>query len=174
MAEMPKMAPQGAPKMPEGGIVPRRDIKPLADEIQAIIDGAGLAEGSPGGEPTGMAPASSKSPEGNRNGTGRSEPGMGMGMGMGAGMPGAQVLADVLGVTVDKAQALYDAAQMMPKLAGKSPEELADMLDKDMNLRMQLEKSMGAGEDQMARKAMAESGMKAPPPLPTEPSMGKK
>lgn len=168
MAEMPKMAPQGAPKMPEGGIVPRRDIKPLADEIQSIIEGAGLAEGGAGGPPTGMAPASSQSPEGDRNGTGRSEPGMD------AGMQGVQVLADVLGVTVDKAQALFDAAQMMPKLAGKSPEELASILDKDMNLRMQLEKSMGAGEDQMARKAMAESGMKAPPPLPTEPSMGKK
>lgn len=161
MAEMPKMAPQGAPKMPEGGIVPRRDIKPLADEIQSIIDGAGLAEGGAGGPPTGMAPASSQSPEGSDAGTG-------------AGMQGVQVLADVLGVTVDKAQALFDAAQMMPKLAGKSPEELATILDKDMNLRMQLEKSMGAGEDQMARKAMAESGMKAPPPLPTEPSMGKK
>lgn len=161
MAEMPKMAPQGAPKMPEGGIVPRRDIKPLADEIQSIIEGAGLAEGGAGGPPTGMAPASSQSPEGDRNGTG-------------TGMQGVQVLADVLGVTVDKAQALFDAAQMMPKLAGKSPEELATILDKDMNLRMQLEKSMGAGEDQMARKAMAESGMKAPPPPPTEPSMGKK
>lgn len=160
MAEM-NMPPQGAPKMPEGGIVPRRDIKPLADEIQSIIEGAGLAEGGPGGPETGMAPASSKSPEG--------EPG-----GTGAGMQGVQVMADVLGVTVDKAQALYDAAQMMPKLAGKSPEELATILDKDMNLRMQLEKSMGAGEDQMARKAMAEEGMKAPAPLPTEPSMGKK
>ena len=32
------------PKMPEGGIVPRRDIKPLADEIQSILDGAGMGE----------------------------------------------------------------------------------------------------------------------------------
>lgn len=163
MAEMPKMPPaQGAPQTPDGAIIPRRDIKPLADEIQSIIDSAGLAEGSPGGPPTGMAPASSQSPEGPMDGTG-------------AGMQGVQVMADVLGVTVDKAQALFDAAQMMPKLAGKSPEELATILDKDMNLRMQLEKSMGAGEDQMARKAMAEEGMKAPPPpMPTEPSMGKK
>lgn len=162
MAEMPNMPPApGAPKMPEGGIIPRRDIKPLADEIDAILKEAGLAEGGPGAPETGAAPASSKSPEG--------EPG-----GTGAGMQGVEVLADALGVTVDKAQALYDAAQMMPKLAGKSPEELATILDKDMNLRMQLEKSVGAGEDQMARKAMADEGLKAPPPLPTEPSMGKK
>ena len=171
MAEMPKMPPaQGAPKMPEGGIVPRRDIKPLADEIDAILREAGLAEGGAGGPETGMSPASSKSPEGERNGTGTSA----VSEGMGGAMQGVQAMADMLGLTVEKAQALYDAAQMMPKLAGKSPEELAMMIDKDMNLRMQLEKSMGAGEDQMARKAMAEEGMKAPPPPPTEPSMGKK
>jgi hypothetical protein len=88
---------------------------------------------------------------------------------------GVQVIADTLGVTVDKAQALYDAAMAMPKLAGKSPEEIAMMLEKDMNLRMQLEKNMGASEDSMARQAMAEEGMKAPPPPPpTEPSMVKK
>lgn len=153
------------PKMPEGGIVPRRDIKPLADEIQSILDGAGMGEAP-------AAPASSGSPEGEQApATGASMP---------EEMPaeatsGVQVIADTLGVTVDKAQALYDAAMAMPKLAGKSPEEIAMMLEKDMNLRMQLEKNMGASEDSMARQAMAEEGMKAPPPPPpTEPSMVKK
>jgi hypothetical protein len=88
---------------------------------------------------------------------------------------GAQVIADVLGVSMEKAQALLDAAMAMPKLADKSPEEIAMMLEKDMNLRMQLEKNMGASEDSMARKAMAEEGLKAPAtPPPTEPSMIKK
>ena len=153
------------PKMPEGGIVPRRDIKPLADEIQSILDGAGMGEAP-------AAPASSGSSEGEQApATGASMP---------EEMPaeatsGVQVIADTLGVTVDKAQALYDAAMAMPKLAGKSPEEIAMMLEKDMNLRMQLEKNMGASEDSMARQAMAEEGMKAPPPPPpTEPSMVKK
>lgn len=163
MAEMTKTAPP----MPEGGIVPRRDIKPLADEIDAILREAGLAEGGAGGPETGMAPASSKSPEGERNGTGRSEPAA-------AGMAqDASVIAEVLGVSMEKAQALLDAAMQMPKMAGKSPAEIADMLSKDMNLRMQLEKNLGAGADMMAKKAMAEEGMKAPAPLPTEPSMGK-
>ena len=154
------------PKMPEGGIVPRRDIKPLADEIDAIMREAGLDVRAEG------APASSGSPEGEQApATGASMP---------EEMPaeatsGVQVIADTLGVTVDKAQALYDAAMAMPKLAGKSPEEIAMMLEKDMNLRMQLEKNMGASEDSMARQAMAEEGMKAPPPPPpTEPSMVKK
>lgn len=165
MAEMTKTAPQG-PKMPEGGIVPRRDIKPLADEIDAILQEAGLAEGGAGGPETGMAPASSMSPEGERNGTGRSMP-------EGGTAQDASIIAEVLGVSMEKAQALLDAAMQMPKMAGKSPAEIADMLSKDMNLRMQLEKSMGAGEDMTARKAMVAEGMKAPPPLPTEPSMGK-
>lgn len=160
MAEMTKTAPQG-PKMPEGGIVPRRDIKPLADEIDAILQEAGLAEGGAGGPETGMAPASSMSPEGATTGTGMSQ------------SQDASIIAEVLGVSMEKAQALLDAAMQMPKMAGKSPAEIADMLSKDMNLRMQLEKSMGAGEDMTARKAMAAEGMKAPPPLPTEPSMGK-
>jgi len=164
MAEMNKTAPS----LPEGGIVPRRDIKPLADEIDAILKEAGLAEGGAGGPETGMAPAASRSPEGERNGTGVS-----MKAGEGA-MSDASVIADVLGVSMEKAQALLDAAMAMPKMAGKSPAEIADMLSKDMNLRMQLEKNMGAGEDKMARKAMAAEGMKAPPaPPPTEPSMGK-
>jgi len=158
MAEMNKTAPS----LPEGGIVPRRDIKPLADEIDAILKEAGLAEGGAGGPETGMAPAASRSPEGEMPGTGKSVP------------SDASVIADVLGVSMEKAQALLDAAMAMPKMAGKSPAEIADMLSKDMNLRMQLEKNMGAGEDKMARKAMAAEGMKAPPaPLPTEPSMGK-
>lgn len=157
MAEMPKTAPQ----MPEGGIVPRRDIKPLADEIQSIIEGAGLAEGA--------APASSGSMNGEmKAATGTSMPAEAPAAG------GVQVIADALGVSVEKAQALYDAAMAMPRFAGKSPEEIAMMLEKDMNLRMQLEKNMGAGED-MARKATMESGMKAPPaPPPTEPTMIKK
>lgn len=157
MAEMTKTAPP----MPEGGIVPRRDIKPLADEIDAILREAGLAEGGAGGPETGMAPAASRSPEGEMPGTGVSQ------------SQDASVIAEVLGVSMEKAQALLDAAMQMPKMAGKSPAEIADMLSKDMNLRMQLEKSMGAGEDMTARKAMAAEGMKAPAPLPTEPSMGK-
>ena len=155
-------------KMPEGGIIPRRDIKPLADEIQAILDQGGgrppaggavektsMAGEAPAGEaPTGDAPA-------------------GAAPAAGAGDEMA-VLADTLGISPEKAQALYDAAQMMPKLAGKSPAELAMMLEKDMNLRMQLEKNLGAGEDNMARKAMSAEGMKAPPPMEPTPGPMKK
>lgn len=151
-------------KMPEGGIVPRRDIKPLADEIQAILDQGG------GAPPAAGAVEAAGGAEGGMPGPKMGEAPMGAGAGADAGDEMA-VLADTLGISVEKAQALYDAAQMMPKLAGKSPAELAMMLEKDMNLRMQLEKNLGAGEDNMARMAMSSEGMKAPPP-PMEPTPG--
>ena len=144
-------------------MVPRRDLKPVMDEIDAILAGAGMSAGGPGGPETGMAPASSRSPEGMESGTGTDM------------SSDVTVIADMLDISPEKAQALFDAAQMMPKLAGKTPAEIADMLSKDMNLRMQLEKNLGANEDVMARKEMAKEGMMAPPPpLLTEPSMGKK
>jgi hypothetical protein len=154
-------------KMPEGGIVPRRDIKPLADEIQAILDQGG------GAPPATGAVEAAGGAEGEMPGPKMGEAPMGAGAGADVGDELA-VLADTLGISAEKAQALYDAAQMMPKLAGKSPAELAMMLEKDMNLRMQLEKNLGAGEDNMARKAMAAEGMAAPPPMEPTPGPMKK
>jgi hypothetical protein len=168
MADMQNM------KMPEGGIVPRRDLKPLADEVQSILEEAGITGvGSPvEGAPGAAAP---KAPEGGPRAS------------MTAGEAGREIeespadvsiIAETLGVSMEKAQALYDAAMMMPKFEGKSPAEVADMLEKDMNLRMQLEKNMGASEDSMARKAMAAEGMKAPaaapPPMEPTPAGAKK
>jgi len=148
-------------KMPEGGIVPRRDIKPLADEIQAILDQGG------GPPPKSMGGAEGAAPEAPARGDA-------MGAAPADAVDEMAALADTLGISPEKAQALYDAAQMMPKLAGKSPAELAMMLEKDMNLRMQLEKNIGAGEDTMARGAMSAEGMKAPPPMEPTPGPMKK
>ena len=149
-----------AQNMPEGGVVPRRDIKPIFDEIEAALKGGAGGGEMPGAPMPGAA--------------GEAKPAAGP-VGGEEAMPaegGVGVIADVLGVSMEKAQALFDAAQNMPKLAGKSAEDLAMMLEKDMNLRMQLEKNMGAGEDMMAREAMASEGMKAPMPPPMEPTPG--
>lgn len=159
MAENMKQG--GMPK--PGGIVPSRDIKPLAEKIDAMIaeaeggppmGGAGSMAGETGAMPgTGGATASPMGPEGGD-----------------MGAAGVQVLADVLGVSTEKAQALMDAAQQMPNLAGMSPEQLAAELSSNMNLRMQLEKNIGAGEDMVKRKSMSEGPMSAPPPMePTPP-----
>jgi hypothetical protein len=72
---------------------------------------------------------------------------------------------------VEKAQQLLDAAMMMPKMAGKSPEEIGQMLASDMNLRMQVEKNIGASQDGMARKKMVEGQMgPKSEPVPMEPT----
>lgn len=151
---------------PEGGIIPRRDIKPLADEIQGILDEAGMSEAGPnaGGVSPGTQGESGAMP-----GTGgmAAEPAMG---------GGASVVAEMLDVSMEKAQQLLDAAMSMPTMASKSPEEIAQMLASDMNLRMQVEKNIGASQDQMARKMMAEEGTPAPKagPPPMEPTPAKK
>lgn len=150
----------GMPK--PGGIVPSRDIRPLAEKIDAMmaeaagappVGGAGSMAGESGAMPgTGGTAAPSED----------------------AAMAGVAVIADVLGVSMEKAQALMDAAQQMPKLAGLSPEQLAAELSTDMNLRMQLEKNMGAGEDMKMRKSMSEAPMSAPPPMEPTPAGGMK
>lgn len=144
-----------AENMKQGGmsdmIIPRRDVKPVADELQKLMEELGEDEMNPmGGEaPEGEPEMGEEAPE--------------------AG--GAQAVADMLGVSVEKAQQLLDAAMMMPKMAGKSPEEIGQMLASDMNLRMQVEKNIGASEDGMARKKMVEGQMgPKSEPVPMEPT----
>lgn len=154
-----------AENMKQGGmpgeIIPRRDIKPLADEIQSILDGAGMGEMGPaGGVSPGMQGESGAMPA---SGGTEQQPGMG---------GGAAIIADMLDVSMDKAQQLLDAAMSMPQLADKSPEQIGQMLATDMNLRMQVEKNIGAGEDMKTRKSMASEGESAPKagPPPMEPT----
>jgi hypothetical protein len=145
MAEM--MKPGGMPPaMPKPGqpISVDQDIKPLVEEIQAMMAGGG--EGGPGVGPGPNEAGASVGAEGTAGGEGD-----------------AQMVADVLGVSVEKAQQLLDAAKAMPRFADKSAAEIADMLSNDMNLRMQLEKNMGAGEDMKMKEEMAKP---VPPPMP--------
>lgn len=145
-----------------GEVIPRRDVKPVFDEIQAIMDEAGMPEMGPRGQ-GGVSP-------GTQGETGAMPASGGTEQPMGG--EGAKVVAEMLDVSEEKAQQLLDAAMSMPKLADKSPEEIGQMLASDMNLRMQVEKNIGASQDQMARKMMAEEGMSAPKasPPPMEPT----
>ena len=96
-------------KPPEGGIIPRRDIKPLADEIQGILDEAGMSEMGPAGA---GAPGEQKA-GGPMMGESGATPGSGGTVPAAGG--GAAVIADMLDVSMDKAQQLLDAAMAMPK-----------------------------------------------------------
>ena len=138
---------------PSKSITINKDIRPLVDEIDSLIATADKSGGALPPEMRKEMPAEG-TPEGAAEGMTKADD--------------VSVIADVLGVSPEKAQALFDAAQKMPKLAGKSASDIAMMLEKDMNLRMQLEKSMGAGEDMKMREEMAK--MPAPPPM--EPTPG--
>ena len=91
---------------------------PPPQEVQALLNEIDSVIGKPGGEPGGEASApglpkeekfSSTMPEGG------SEP----------GVADVKPIADMLDVSMEKAQALLDAAMQMPKMAGKSPAEIA-------------------------------------------------
>ena len=140
---------ENMPPAPGKALTINKDIRPLVDEIDSLIAKADEAGGS-------LPPEMRKEMPAEGAAEGMTESG------------DVQVIADTLGVSVEKAQALFDAAQQMPRLAGKSAADIAMMLEKDMNLRMQLEKSMGAGEDMKMRDEMAK--MPAPPPM--EPTPG--
>ena len=55
-------------------------------------------------------------------------------------------LMETLGATEERAQTLYAAAQQIPNLAGKTPQELSEMIATDFDILMQLE--MGAARGQ--------------------------
>ena len=86
----------------------------------------------------------------------------------GAPSEDAEVLATALGIEAAQAQALFDAAQQMDKTRGKSGKELADMLEKDFQLRMELEKLAGGTADQMEMDMAEDMGGAMPPAMPPE------
>ena len=55
-------------------------------------------------------------------------------------------LMETLGATEERAQTLYDAAQQIPNLAGKTPQELSDMIASDFDVLMQLEMAAARGD----------------------------
>lgn len=153
MAEMQKQG--GMPGENPNAIIPRRDVKPVADELQRIMEELGEGDMGPMGGQQG-APGEAP-PEG--------------GAPMAGGGDEAMVIADMLDVSPEKAAQLLEAARAMPKLAGKSADEIGQMLASDMNLRMQVEKNIGASEDGMAREKMVKDQMgPKEPPVPMEPT----
>lgn len=154
MAEMQKQG--GMPGENPNAIIPRRDVKPVADELQRIMEELGEGDMGPMGGAQG-APGEMP-PEGEKP------------MAEG-GNDEAMVIADMLDVSPDKAMQLLEAARAMPKFASMSAAEIGQMLASDMNLRMQVEKNIGASQDGMAREKMVKDQMgPKEPPVPMEPT----
>ena len=134
----------------EKAIVPDRDIKPGMDVLDQVLaamgpEGAEVEETEMvEGEPAPPAEAPGEMAE------------------------DVEVLATALGIEAAQAQALFDAAQQMDKTRGKSGKELADMLEKDFQLRMELEKLAGGTADQMEMDMAEDMGGAMPPAMPPE------
>ena len=137
------MAYENNPKKnpgPDDMVVPEKDLKPLADELDAITadvdadDEAMMAEDE-------MVEGEEEVVE---------------------GAPDLGPLMDMLGATEERAQMLYDAAQELGKTQGKTPEELAKMIVDDFDILMQLEMIAARGEGGAMGGPTPEM---APPPM---------
>lgn len=156
MAVEPK-PPMPAMKPPMMGAAPGGAKMPSPQEVQSLLSEIDSVIGKPGGEPGGEG-SSPQLPMEEKFSTTMAEPASE------PGMADVTPIADALDVSMEKAQAMYDAAQQMEQTKGKSPSDLADMLSTNMGLRMQLEKTAAGSEDEMARDAMEKEGFKAPTP----------
>ena len=123
------MAYENNPKKnpgPEGMMVPDEDLKPVADELDALLGPP------PAGEEGEMMAEEMATPEGEEAMVEEEMP-------MEEAAPDLAPLMDMLGATEERAQMLYDAAQQLGKTQGKTPEELAKIIVDDFDVLMQLE-----------------------------------
>ena len=106
-----------------GEMIPERDMMPVAKELDALMldDALDNVEGAL--EPKEGVAADVKDEEAETED---------------AAMD-TKPMEEALGVSEDRAKAIFEAAQMMPRFDGMSPTDIADMLASDMQLRMQVE-----------------------------------
>ena len=122
-------------------MIPERDIKPMADEADSImLDDALDNVESALGPKEGMAADVADEADVAEDATMDTKP-----------------IEQALGVSADRAKAIFEAAQMMPRFDGMSPSDIAEMLAADMQIRMQVEQLAARMEDMAAQEgAMAE------------------
>ncbi len=132
----PGAAEPGAaePGAAAGGMDPLELLKKEADALEPIMVKEGLL--SPEDEGTGGEGPETPEAEGPEGAEGQ-EP---------EDAPDVKPIADALDVSVEHARQLYDAAQGVPSLKGKSPEELATVLSEDFEAWRNLEMKIASGE----------------------------
>ena len=129
----------GAPKE----VIPERDLKPMADEADALMlqDMLGNVEGALGPQEPMPADMTEEAMEGEDAAI------------------DTKPVEEMLGVSAERANQILEAAKMMPQLADKSPMEVAEMLSADMQLRMQVEQLAARASDTAAQDdGMSEGG----------------
>ena len=157
----------------EETVSPERDIKPVMDRIDALMEGA-----APEGEVVEEVAVEEEMPlpeEEMPAEEAMAEDAM-VDEEMAEGAVDLTPLMDTLGATEERAHALYDAAQQIAKTQGKTPQELADMIAEDFDVLMQLEMIAARSGDLEAEPAspmaLPEAAMappaEAPMPVPAE------
>jgi len=148
---------------PDKPIVPEKDIKPLADQLDQIA--AGITEGGP------EEAMEAEAVEGELDEVAAEEE-----VAAEAG-PDLAPLMDMLGAPRERAQMLFDAAQQLEKTRGKTPEELAQMIVDDFDILMQLEMIAARGQGgamggpvagALPPEAAAPPMLESPMPTPAE------
>mgnify|MGYP003651362281 CR=1 FL=1 len=129
--------------IPEDGIVPERDLKPMMDQADEILaEGEGAEEGG-------------EAPEGEEAAT--------------EGVTSdIQPLMEMLGMSEERAQEILDAAQSIPKYAEMESDELAELISGDFQVLMELERAAAQLAKPEEQAPMPEAGMPAGMP----PDMG--
>jgi|15BtaG_2_1085339.scaffolds.fasta_scaffold06778_6 hypothetical protein len=148
----------------KGPIVPDRDIKPLVAILNEAIDKENMRMALPEDLPPeadALPPAEEEIP-----GAAPEE----------GAMPEDETdmspLVEMLGIDEAKALELFEAAKQLPELADLTPQQLADVLVEDFQMRMRLEELAAGASDVAAEEAMDDMGMMAPPMAPPGPPMG--
>ncbi len=127
---------------------------PKMDEIKRLLDKADAEMGAPEGEPEMAAEGADMAQEG------AMKEQMGEAA-MAEATEGVDLspMMETLGATEERAQELYDAAQQIPQLAGKTPQELSDMITTNFDVLMQLEMVAARGEGGAMGAPAAEAPM---------------
>ena len=136
--EGPEMAGDEGPEdvaIPEGGIVPDRDLKPLMDDFDKSVDeGIEAEEGAEGAEDAEDAD-----------------------MDVGP-------MVEMLGVSKERAMDLLAAAKEIPKFAEMSVDDLAKAITEDFQILMELERvAAQKATGSMPEQAMAPAPMMGAP-----------
>jgi hypothetical protein len=124
------------PEMPDE-IIPERDLKPLMDKADEMI-AAEDVEAAEGEESPEEEPAEDEAVEGEAADVGP--------------------LMETLGMSQERAEEMMAAAQAIPQYAEMSAEELADLLSRDFQVLMELERAAA----ELSKPEMPEDAMMEP------------
>jgi hypothetical protein len=151
---------------PTKDIIPEQDLKPLMDEVDRILGLPPGAAAAPAADAAAMedtAAMDMAAAEGDMADAAMAEGDAMAAEDMAVDAEPVEAdasdvtpIADALGVSQEQAQALYEASQQMGSLEGMNPQEVADALSTDFQLRMQVEKLAGRAEDESAEAVMEE------------------